>query len=62
MGAVNRCCFDKHLFKNQIYAEGAPMTPRERALHKRIGRLKGELFKAIAYLESIQLMLVSHDA
>jgi hypothetical protein len=38
------------------------MTARERALHKRLGRLKGELFKAIAYIESIQLVLVSHDA
>jgi len=35
------------------------MTPRERALHKRLGRLKGELFKCIAYIESIQLLLVS---
>jgi hypothetical protein len=36
------------------------MTARERALHKRLGRLKGELFAA--YIESIQLVLVSHDA
>jgi hypothetical protein len=35
------------------------MTPRSRSLHKRLGRLKGELFKAIAYIESIQLALVS---
>jgi hypothetical protein len=35
------------------------MTPRERALHKRLGRLKGELFKCITYIESVQLMLVS---
>ena len=40
-------------------APEAPMTARERALHKRLGRLKGELFKAIAYIESIQLLLVS---
>jgi hypothetical protein len=38
--------------------DDAPMTARERALHKRLGRLKGELFKAIAYIESIQLALV----
>ncbi len=35
------------------------MTPRSRALHKRLGRLKGELFKCIAYIESIRLVLVS---
>ena len=35
------------------------MTPRSRALHKRLGRLKGELFKCIAYIESIQLVLAS---
>ena len=37
------------------------MTARERAHHTRLGRLKGELFKAIAYIESIQLVLVSHE-
>jgi hypothetical protein len=33
------------------------MTPRSRALHKRLGRLKGELFAAC--IGSIQLALVS---
>ena len=35
------------------------MTPRKRALHKRLGRLKGELFKAIAYIGSVQLLLIA---
>jgi hypothetical protein len=35
------------------------MSDKERALHKRLGRLKGELFKCIAYIESIQLALIA---
>jgi hypothetical protein len=31
---------------------------RARALHKRLGRLKGQLFKCIAMIESVQLALV----
>jgi hypothetical protein len=59
MGIVNRCGTYQSLFENKIYDGSEIMTSRERALHKRLGRLKGELFKCIAYIESIQLLLVS---
>jgi hypothetical protein len=37
------------------------MTSSERAMHKRLGKLKGRLFNLIGKIESLQLLLVSED-
>jgi hypothetical protein len=34
------------------------MTSSEKALHKRLGKLKGSLFKLIGKIEELQLILV----
>jgi len=34
------------------------MTPFEKSLHKRLGKLKGSLFKLIGQIEELQLLLV----